>query len=346
VSGNISCDTVWDVDKVNVIGDILVEDGVCLTIVPGVLVEFQDYYRLSVSGRLLAEGSPDDMIRFTTDEPGGFTPDSSHDACWNGLRFENTAETNKTSRLAFCVIEYSKATLDDDGACATDPYPFGGGAISVYNFSKLVIENCIIRHNVAKNGGAIFLYYHASPDIVNNLIYSNHALENGSALYCAYSYPRIINNTIVHNTIHNQLNPYLDSCAVLLFLAKPLFSNNIIRSNDPEVWYFHRQLLENKEYYTHFNNIEDYPNPGDNIDADPLFLNPDQHDYHLCAQSPCIDAGDSWVSPLSEIDMDGDPRFFSADGTGAYPVTTSPRDFIVDIGADEYCLLKKKKAQL
>jgi len=38
-----------------------------------------------------------------------------------------------------------------------------------------------------------------------------------------------------------------------------------------------------------------------NIDADPLFTDPDEDDYHLTADSPCIDAGD----PDSDPDPDG-----------------------------------------
>ena len=51
VSGPITTDTVWNADKVNVVGDVIVENGVTLTIVPGVWVEYHDYYRLSIQGR-------------------------------------------------------------------------------------------------------------------------------------------------------------------------------------------------------------------------------------------------------------------------------------------------------
>ena len=57
VSGSISEDTVWSAETVRVVGDVTVEDGVTLTIAPGVLVEFQDYYSLAVAGTLLALGS-------------------------------------------------------------------------------------------------------------------------------------------------------------------------------------------------------------------------------------------------------------------------------------------------
>ncbi|MBU0618490.1 MAG: hypothetical protein KKI02_12300, partial [Planctomycetes bacterium] len=132
VSGSISEDTVWDAETVRVVGDVTVEDGVSLTIAPGVLVEFQDYYSLAVAGTLLAVGTPDCRILFTTDEPQDFSVDQSHVGCWNGIWFDETPATNAPSRLAYCIIEYSKATGGGGGL-----YPYGGGAVSVTDFSAL-----------------------------------------------------------------------------------------------------------------------------------------------------------------------------------------------------------------
>ena len=41
-----------------------------------------------------------------------------------------------------------------------------------------------------------------------------------------------------------------------------------------------------------------------NIDADPLFVAPDDGDYHLSAGSPCIDAG-SIISDSGGVDFWG-----------------------------------------
>jgi len=56
-----------------------------------------------------------------------------------------------------------------------------------------------------------------------------------------------------------------------------------------------------------------------NIDADPLFLDPENGDFHLTLGSPCIDTGTSVGAPL--FDFEGDPR---------------PLGDGYDIGADEY----------
>ncbi len=316
VPGTIAADTTWNADLVRVVGDVTVKDGVVLTITPPARVEFQDYYCLAVAGTLLAVGTPDARIVFTTDQPDQFRIDESHTGCWNGVRFDQTAATNVPSRLAYCVLEYSKATGGGAG-----PHPYGGGAVSVCGFSGLTIENCIFRNNVADYGGACFLYRQANVALVGNLIVGNHALQNAGAVYCAYSYPQIVNNTIVGNAIHNEQNPYIESCAVLNFIAKPVLTNNIIRDNDPGIVYMHSQLWENKAYYTHYNNIEDYPAVGGNIDADPDFVDPALDDYHLAPGSPCVDSGSNTSVPLGNRDLDGCPRVVrSAVDMGAYEV--------------------------
>lgn len=332
VAGSISADTVWNADTVRVVGDVTVEDDVTLTIEPGVRVEFQGYYGLDVDGTVIAVGTPRQRILFTTDDPQSFAVDATHTGCWNGIRFENTRSTNVPSRLEYCTFEYSKATGGGGGQ-----YPYAGGALSVVDYSDLTVEHCILRKNVADHGGAMFLYRNANPAIRGNLIVDNHALGNASALYCAYSYPEIANNTLVRNTIQNEANPYFESAGLLGFLAKPAFANNVVRQNDPVVDYHHTEFYGAKPHYTRNNNIAGYGHSGGNIDADPLFVDPDgsddlpatpDDDFRLQAGSPCVDAGRNSAVPVAtSSDIDGGARLVDGDDDGT-PV--------VDMGAFEF----------
>ena len=49
-----------------------------------------------------------------------------------------------------------------------------------------------------------------------------------------------------------------------------------------------------------------------NIDSDPLFINPENGDFHFFANSPCINAGtpDTTGLNLPEYDLDGNPRIY------------------------------------
>jgi hypothetical protein len=63
-----------------------------------------------------------------------------------------------------------------------------------------------------------------------------------------------------------------------------------------------------------------------NIDADPLFVDPKNDDFHLQNMSPCIDRGTAQGTP--PFDLEGDPRMDHPD---------MPNDpTIWDMGADEY----------
>lgn len=101
---------------------IMVADGTTLTIEPGVKIEFQGSFKLLVLGNVIAAGAVNDTITFTA-------ADTSKG--WLGVRFENTASTNDTSRFMFCKFQYGKALY-------TPPLD-KGGAFYLENFSKVVI---------------------------------------------------------------------------------------------------------------------------------------------------------------------------------------------------------------
>jgi len=96
--------------------------------------------------------------------------------------------------------------------------------------------------------------------------------------------------------------------------------------------------------------------PG-NIDADPLFVDPDgpdddpntweDNDFHLSPGSPCLDAGCNWAVPpdaadldddgdtseITPLDLDGEGRFFDDPDTVDTGCGCPP---IVDMGAYEF----------
>jgi hypothetical protein len=76
-----------------------------------------------------------------------------------------------------------------------------------------------------------------------------------------------------------------------------------------------------------------------NIDTDPLFVDPDDDDYHLAPGSPCIDAADNLGVPFQDTtDLDRLPRFMDDLDT---PDTGNGLCFIVDMGSYEVLGLRR-----
>ena len=55
-------DLVWDADTIKVYQNLLLRKGRTLTIMPGVFIEFQDHYKISIEGRLLAQAEADNLF--------------------------------------------------------------------------------------------------------------------------------------------------------------------------------------------------------------------------------------------------------------------------------------------
>ena len=162
----------------------------------------------------------------------------------------------------------------------------GGGIRAATTTGQVVVLNNTITDNVAVNGGgglAVELYGDtAAADIQNNIIRGNTLNPSGS---CAdVNIDSDADNNEVYSTVtvdYNDLN-----------LADGICTTN------PEFL------------------------PGmHNVDADPLYVDPENKDYHLTLSSPLIDAGNVTHPDLSVMDIDGDNRVFNNK---------------VDIGADEY----------
>jgi hypothetical protein len=162
----------------------------------------------------------------------------------------------------------------------------------------------------AEMGGGIYVEGTQGPLIVNNLIIGNMAFD-GAGVCNSFSGGRLLNNTILFNkgdSIGWGGGVYVAGSAPVHLV------NNIIRGNYPS------QVLGAGVMATYCNIEGGWPGAG-NIDADPLFVDPAQHDFHITYTSPCKDTGLSTTSGLPDEDFEGDPRI--AHGT-------------VDMGADEF----------
>ena len=218
-AGNVSGTWTTSGSPYLIEGEISITAGQTLTIEPGVLVEFQDHYKLNVQGNIQAVGTQNDSICFTIDDTTGFSNLLLPDGGWHGIRFGNSTPGNDTSRISFCRLEWGKAV----GSSPDN----SGGAIAVESYNNLVISNSLITHSIAAfSGGGIAIsnsdvivrdntFYQngagfacggiaissCDPLIVNNKIDNNIALSSGGGLgLSSGANPDIIDNVIINNT--------------------------------------------------------------------------------------------------------------------------------------------------
>jgi parallel beta-helix repeat protein len=248
------------------------------------------------------------------------------------------------------TISYNIITLNiNSGICCYKASPIirnnniiknqcgAGGGICVLFSSLAIIRNNQIDQNSADFGGGIFCFYGANPTIINNIIKSNTAYYTCAGIYSTNSSPVIINNTIIRNS-GDGISSFHESY--------PTIFNNIISNNREgegivcDGGAYPTVLYNNVFSNTEGNFVGCPPGVGDttwganingipcdsfyNIIRDPLFVDT-LNDFRLQEGSPCIDAGDNYAAPGS--DLDGNPRI--VDGN-------EDDSAVVDMGAYEY----------
>jgi hypothetical protein len=271
IDGAIHNDTTWASDTVMVNGDIYVPDTVTLTINPGTVVLFTDWYEIDVQGQLLAIGTINDSIIFKAADTSGFST-YSH-VGWPGIKFDTPSSTD-TSVISFCVFEFVNSTSDYDAA------------VYVNDFSKLIVEksrfsynynsseasciqvenesNMIISGNVFTNN---YSYYSCiqfgcsssgdfvNPLIENNIFRFNYGLDEGSCLKLSgYNTAMVVNNIFEYNYCEGY-----GGAIVISGYSNPILIGNLIANNYAEYngggvavkYYTNPKFINNTIVYNH-----------------------------------------------------------------------------------------------
>ena len=296
-----------------VTGDILVADGTSLVIEPGVNIMFDGWYQFNVKGLLSAIGTASDSIVFTHNHP---------DSVWNGIRFDR-ADPN--CRLEFCKIEYGSCNSNHGGGiycnetslilknCQISDNSCGGALESgagLYGLrSTILIDQCsFLRNKTYGSWGAGMrlsicnVHIHDS-DFIDNFADSR---EGGalstyrSSVLCYWT--RFINNradyggdvlytsddseTSFINCLAVQDHSPYHSTVQAVGLAQVKISSSIF-SNARVSGIIAVDVTYSNIQYSAGDVLEGIGN----INADPLFVDPANNDYHLLAGSSCVDAG-------------------------------------------------------
>ncbi len=367
-SGTISIDETWSADTISVIADIVVSNGVTLTIDPGVVVQFQDHYKMNIQGTILAIGTASNKIKFTAKD----TVSTGSSGGWYGIRFEETPQTNDSSKIEFCHFEYGNAF-------GNNTVDWSGGAIALIKVQKVKISNCRFENNkqysTFSEGASIFCYY--SKAIVTNCEFINNYSDfGGSAISC------IRDSSLIANNLFSGNDSRIGGPVIKFNSSRCYFANNLIVNNDRADYTYGMLYFENNSYDTIVNNtitdnlgygismkssspviinciitnniqgnlvqdanshpIISYSNiegagleENGNFYRDPLFLGEGEHPYSLQGTSSCLNTGNpSWTidSLRLKTDFAGNERIYigaeSFIDIGAYELQSNPEPYL------------------
>jgi len=205
--GSISETTTWTNEKVHLItSNLSIEEGFKLTIEPGAIVKFNSSIQLVVHGDLIAVGTIDSPIYFTSscdDSVGGESNNDGVRECsagdWEGIQFEDTVDDALT-QLSFIDLRFS-----------------GQSQAAIYtNRANITISDSVIRDS----GHHGIETYYASPIISRNKIINSKmsGISVGKG-----SYPLIEGNEIIGSAEHGIYVPSNNS--------SPEISGNLIEEN-------------------------------------------------------------------------------------------------------------------
>lgn len=193
-----------------------------------------------------------------------------------------------------------------------------GGALSL-DSCAVNIDRCKFEHNFGINGAGLYLIRSNDWEcrITNSLFANNTSGHFGGGLAISDSSPFVSNLTVVNNHsigvncggifFYQHSSPEIWNCLVYGN------TNEILLEKPVQIWAwtydeyapaFHNCLVQfGLENISNNEVILVYENC---LDEDPLFVDPENEDFHLNANSPCINAGHT-VS-TEGYDLDGNWR--------------------------------------
>ena len=220
-------------------------------------------------------------------------------------------------RFLKCEVDITKTDFrNNNGESAI------GGALSI-DSCLARIDRCQFEYNYGINGAGLYMIrcYDNPCSITNSLFSDNTSGHFGGGLAISDSSPLVANLTVVNN------HSIGVNCGGIFFYqqSSPVLWNCIVYGNtndapleEPvQMWAwtyedyapaFHNCVVEfGLENISGYEYIHVYENC---YDTNPLFTAPNEQNYRLGFDSPCVDSGspDTPEAVLNGFDLDGNPR--------------------------------------
>lgn len=231
-------------------------------------------------------------------------------------RFYNCIFSGNTANYggAFYAAGASVPNVVDSVVTGNSAVYDGGGFYSPHYGWFYLSRVHVTNNNAGRNGGGLALVYDGSINLTETVIAGNTAQTAGGGIHMSQAQSHLV---MFNTTVSNNTAPVGGGFFSTPEVGRYTIRDSIIYGNStPPV--FEVPVIIDQFSITYSDIAGGYTGEG-NIDADPLFVDPANGDYHLAAGSPCIDAGT--YSGNWKYDIDGMPR---------------PLGAAIDMGADEY----------
>ena len=228
----------------------------------------------------------------------------------------------------------------------TENHAYNGGGIGVFRLIGPRINNVIVENNTAKiHGGGIF--HHAGVTEISNSVITDNSTQNmhggGISVYVTESERTKLMNVEITNN-----NAAFWGGAAMFYSANVDMINTTVSQNTDNadnsaiknqdgnlsiinsiVWSNYPNTIDGQSSIT-YSNVSSSTGEGNINNVDPLFVNAEEGEFNIQADSPCRDSG------TSDIDGDGiaDITVFQGEAPdmGAYEYTIAhPEEFTFTI---------------
>jgi hypothetical protein len=198
------------------------------------------------------------------------------------LRHVNVLRNTVRSGMGagFLIGEESNPTLEDVTVIWNFINENGSGGGFYIHSSGGTYRNLIVSHNTSRDWGGGFHLLNSDMDLERVVIAFNFA-ELGGAGITPFSGTRLELSNV---TMYGNITP--DGWCLQSRESEVTLVNSIFWGNQPT------EIRDDMGIAATYSDIEDGFNGEGNITEDPLFADPDEGNYHLTEDSPCIDAGD------------------------------------------------------
>ncbi len=280
---------------------------------------------------ILDGGNSKQVMKINT---AGLVPDSSGHITVTGITFENGIQMGGEEAGGGLYVRTNQAniTIEDCEFRGNVANLEGGGLYVRTSQANIIVEDCEFIGNTADvlTGGGVYGRSSTGNMIFTNNIFNGNTAENagGGAVSRSQGTITFTNNTSLGNTVNNGdgggFHITLELNTAIGNIYNNIVWNNTALGNGDDIYVDDSTgasvNLYNNDYGDFAISNGGSLSQGNNINIDPVLVDPASEDFHLQTTSPCINAGTATAPSLPPTDCDGEQR-----NSGSAP----------DIGADE-----------